>query len=174
MIGVVLKSQDGGTSTYPTWLHTSITAATESLNSSVMFTMVSDVTDTLFLRLPASHHEVVLHSSGISIPVVESFDDVIQLSMAENPEGSACLVRDQRILLIWTMAVETILPRARDLEKLLREELHLPIATIAPPGSRTSRSNTPSHVPGGRNRLWTIWHLLSRSVRRLGKQWVVS
>jgi hypothetical protein len=148
MIGVVLKSQVGGTSIYPPWLNTTITEATESLNASVIITMVSEVTAVLFDQLSPFQHEITLHPSGLSIPIVECFEDVRQLSTSKQPERTACLVRKYGILLVWTAAVENILPQARELEKLLREELSLPIATTGP-GSRTSQLHTPTQTPRG-------------------------
>jgi hypothetical protein len=148
MIGVVLKSQDGGTWIYPPWLNTTITETTESLNASVIITMVSEVTAVLFHRLSPFQREITLHPSELSIPIVESFEDVVQLSTSKQLERRACLKRKYGILLVWTAAVENILPQARELEKLLREELGLPIATTSP-SSRTSQFHTPTQTPRG-------------------------
>ncbi len=131
MIGVVLKSQDGGTSIYPPWLNISLAEATQSLNASVIFTMASEVTAELFPRLSPDQHEVILQPSGIIIPIVESFEDIRRLSTSQYLQETACLVRIHGVILVWTVAVENVLPQARELEKLLREELELPMETTS-------------------------------------------
>jgi hypothetical protein len=68
--------------------------------------------------------EIVIQPHGILIPVVQSMQQVADLVNANQMRGNACIVRNERIVLVWTDSVENLLPHGAELEKLLIETVY--------------------------------------------------
>jgi hypothetical protein len=96
------------------------------LNAKVAFTMVSKTTATVFRQISPYQKEIVIQPHGIRIAVVESLDDVIYLASAKKLSGFSCLVRREEVFLVWSNAIENILPHGAESEKLLVETVDFP------------------------------------------------
>jgi hypothetical protein len=55
------------------------------------------------------------------VPIVETLEDVIYLATTKKLKGSACVVRREKIILVWSESVENFLPHGAELERVLLE-----------------------------------------------------
>lgn len=51
--------------------------------------------------------------------VVESLQQVTDLANAGQMKGNACIIKNEKIVLVWTDSVENLLPHGAELERLL-------------------------------------------------------
>lgn len=87
--------------------------------------MASEITATLFRQMSPYQSEILVQPQGIRITVVESFEDTVRLLIADQIRGSPCILRSERVILVWSNSVENILPRGAELEMLLLETIIL-------------------------------------------------
>lgn len=125
MLGVMIKLLNDQHSVHPPTLNSRAAEAMKSTDGAVMFTMSSDITSTLFRQMSPYQTEILVQPQGIKIPVLDSFEDVIYLGTTNKLKGSSCIVRKDRVILVWSDAVENILPHGAELEKLLLETVSL-------------------------------------------------
>lgn len=123
MVGIMMKLADHRWSVAPTNLHMDTIQAIDSLDAVIAFTMVSEITATLFRQISPYQTEIVIQPRGIKIPIVNTFEDVVYLATTKRLDGSACLVRRQKLVLVWSDMVESILPHGAEVEKLLLESV---------------------------------------------------
>jgi hypothetical protein len=121
MVGIMMKLADHRWSVEPANLHEDTIQAIDSLDAVIAFTMVSEITATLFRQISPYQTEIVIQPRGIKIPIVNTLEDVFYLATTKRLDGSACLVRRQRVVLVWSNMVESILPHGAEVEKLLLE-----------------------------------------------------
>ena len=124
MLGVIIKLVDDQHSIYPPTLNAMASEAMKSTDGAVSFMMASDITSTLFRQMSPYQNEI-LTPQGIKIPIVDSLEDVIYLGTTNKLKGACCIVRKDRVVLLWSTAVENILPHGAEVEKLLLETVSL-------------------------------------------------
>jgi hypothetical protein len=124
-VGVMIKLAHYQHSIHPPTLHSKTVEAINTIDAAIAFTMVSEITATLFRQMSPYQSEILVQPQGIRIPVVETFEEVIQLASTNQIRGSACIIRSERIILVWSNSVENILPHGAELEKLLLETVSL-------------------------------------------------
>jgi hypothetical protein len=120
-IGVMMKVGNNELARQPSTLYPTVIAAFESIDASVAFTMSSEITASLFRQMSPYQTDIVIQPHGIRIPIVESLQQVVNLAGANQIRGNACIVRNERVVLVWTDSVDNILPHGTELEKLLVE-----------------------------------------------------
>jgi hypothetical protein len=125
MVGVMIKLAHHQQSIHPPELHPMIIAAVNSIDAAIAFTMASEITGTLFRQMSPYQSEILVQPQGIRIPIVESLDEVIHLASTDQIRGASCIVRSERVILVWSNSVENILPHGAELEKLLMETVSL-------------------------------------------------
>ena len=124
-VGVMIKLPHDQHSIHPPTLHSMIIEAVNSVDAAIAFTMASEITATLFRQMSPYQTEILVEPQGIRIPIVESLDNIIQLANTNQIRGSACIVRSERVILVWSNSIENILPHGAELEKLLLETVSL-------------------------------------------------
>jgi len=125
IIGVIIKLAHDQRSIYPPTLHPMTIEAINSIDAAIAFTMASEITATLFRQMSPYQSEILVQPQGIRIPIVESFEDVIHLGSNNQIRGYSCIVRREKVILVWSSSVENILPHGAELEKLLLETVSL-------------------------------------------------
>jgi hypothetical protein len=125
MVGVMIKQANNSRSIHPPTLHPMTIEAAGSIDAAIVFTMASEITAALFRQMSPYQSEILVQPQGIRIPIVGSFKDVVNLATAQKLRGSSCIVRNERVILVWSNLVENILPHGAELEKLLLETVRL-------------------------------------------------
>lgn len=94
-------------------------AAIQKLNPQVAFTMATETTQVVFSTLRPGQTELRL-SNGSQLQVVESMADIASATHKVKKFQYACLVRREKVLLVWHDDLQMILGHANDIEgKLL-------------------------------------------------------
>lgn len=86
----------------------------------VAFTMSSDITSAVFAQVSQYQTEIVIQPRGTRIPVVSSLQEIPQ-RISEIKQVYACLVREERIVLLWSNTLEGASPLGSDVEQMLME-----------------------------------------------------
>jgi hypothetical protein len=120
-IGVMIKLGKDELARHPPTLNPTVIAAFESIDAPIAFTMSSDITASLFRQMSPYQTDIVIQPHGILIPIVQSMQQVADLANDNQMRGNACIVRNERMVLVWTDSVENLLPHGAELEKLLIE-----------------------------------------------------
>lgn len=95
-------------------------AIAERIHLNVLMTMSSDITSFVFQQLNEADTEVKLHPHNITVPVVES----LEVLAIDNGSGITrrdfcCLVRRERVVLVWSHTGEDIMMKVSDVESKL-------------------------------------------------------
>jgi hypothetical protein len=98
-----------------------------SIECGIALTLISEITATFFRQMSPFQAEISVQRQNIRIPIVESLEDVIYLATTKRLSGSVCIVRKEKIVLVWTESVESILPHAAEVERLLLETVSFAI-----------------------------------------------
>jgi hypothetical protein len=117
-LGVGIRLPDGSFSYEPSTLNPTVTAAIQALNPAVAVTMASEITAAVFRQLSPYQSELQVQPRGIRIPIVESLDSM-QDSINNIKNTFVCIVRREKIVLVWMSAVESILSHGTDIEAKL-------------------------------------------------------
>lgn len=126
VIGIMMKLGNDELARQPASLNSMVIAAFESLDAAIAFTMSSDITASLFRQLSPYQTEIVIQPHGIKIPIVDSLQQVVDLANTRHMRGNACIVKDEKIVLVWTNSIDNLLPHGAELEKLLVETVYFP------------------------------------------------
>jgi hypothetical protein len=123
-VGVMIKLGKDELARHPPTLNPTVIAAFESIDASIAFTMSSEITASLFRQMSPYQTDIVIQPHGILIPIVQSMQQVADLVTANQMKGNACIVRNERVVLVWTDSIENLLPHGAELEKLLIETVY--------------------------------------------------
>jgi hypothetical protein len=132
-VGVMMKVAEDEFKRFPEELDPAMIKLMSCINAKVAFTMVSKTTATLFRHISPYQNEIVVQPHGIRIAIVESLDDIMYLASTKKLKGFSCLVRREEIFLVWSHAIENILPHGAESEKLLVQTVGSP--SVAPSNS---------------------------------------
>jgi hypothetical protein len=118
MIGVAVRLPNNAFFNEPPTLNRLVVDAIKNINPAVAFTMSSEITAAVFRQLSPFQDEIVIQPRGIQIPVIESFS---ALSTGYNPifNNFVCLVRKEKVVLVWAASVEGILSHGSHIETKL-------------------------------------------------------
>jgi hypothetical protein len=95
-------------------------AAIRSIGLPVAFTMSSDITATVFAQISPHQNEIIIQPRGVRIPVVSGLK-IVPSRAFEIKQSLACLVREERIVLLFANMVESAVPHGSDVEQMLME-----------------------------------------------------
>ena len=118
-IGVAVRLPDGGYVTEPPCADEEWTTVLQSLNCKVAFTMSSEITETLIDHFTPFQTEVQVHPRGIRVPIVPSLSELAAGNTPVTKKSYMCVVRQEKIALIWSDSVEGILTHGGDVESIL-------------------------------------------------------
>ena len=96
--------------------------AIRSIDLPVAFSMASDITSSVFAQISPYQNEVVIQPRGIRISVVDSMQSVCDFSF-EIKQSLACLVREERIVLLWANSVDAAIIHGSDAEHMFMESV---------------------------------------------------
>jgi hypothetical protein len=130
MLGVMIKLGHNQHSIHPSTLHPMTILAINFIDAAIAFTMASEVTSTFFRQMSPYQSEILVQPQGIRIPVFESLEDVMQLDSNSLIRDYSCIVRRERIVLVWSNTVDNVLPHGSEVEKLLLETVSHDLQTI--------------------------------------------
>ena len=117
--GVLLRQNRGVYISQPTFAHHELMAAVSRLNVGVAFTMFTATTDVIFDSLSPSQTEFTL-SNGSQYQIIESMSDISKSASTKIKRFQyACLVRKERLVLLWHDEVQKILSHAAIVERNL-------------------------------------------------------
>ncbi|KAH8676512.1 glycosyl transferase family group 2-domain-containing protein [Tricladium varicosporioides] len=88
------------------------------MNAKVGLTMSSDITESLFAQVSPFQEDLHLGPRA-KIPVIQSLDALCQGEFEIDPRAYACLLREERVVLLWNETVEGILAHGADVEDKL-------------------------------------------------------
>lgn len=120
VLGVGCRRRDREYTFEPPSLELQMTAAIRSAGLQVAFTMSSAITSEVFNSISPHQKEIVIHLRGIRIPVVSSLKLVPSRSF-EIKQSLACLIQEERIILICAHTIASVLPHGSDIEQMLME-----------------------------------------------------
>ena len=86
--------------------------------------MSSEITESLFAQITPFQTDLQI-GPRIRIPVVQSLDSIIQGYVELNEKAFVCLLRDERIAMLWSDSVEGIISHAADVEDKLMDHVSI-------------------------------------------------
>lgn len=125
--GVAMLRSDGRFAYEPGHLNDSLQLAIERLQVNVAIAVSSEITTSLFPKLPPSQTWLESPSYTITIPILESFNDVGYNREIESKNPIAYLLRKEQLLLVTSTGVENILNNGRTVEAMILELVSLTV-----------------------------------------------
>jgi hypothetical protein len=119
-VGVAIRRANQDYVFEPDSVDPHFTAAVRSIGLPVAFSMSSDITSTVFGRIPPYQTSIAIQARGINIPVVDSLESIL-LRRSEIKHSPGCLVRNEGIVLLWANSVESAIANGSDVEQMLME-----------------------------------------------------
>jgi hypothetical protein len=123
-LGVGVRRHDGDYSFSPSVIAPSMVAAIRSIGLPVAFTMSSDITATVFAQISPHQNEIIIQPRGVRIPVISSLK-LVPSRAFEIKQSLACLVREEKIVLLCANAIEGAVTHGSDVEQMLMETVRL-------------------------------------------------
>lgn len=114
--GVLLKKARGQYSYTPSNVHQNLLAAVQRLNVSVAFTMRPEMLEGILTSLPADQTDLRLND-GSQVQILSSLNSVS--GSAVKKYQYACLLRHEKLILVWHDGLQQIVPQALRLEEKL-------------------------------------------------------
>jgi hypothetical protein len=92
--------------------------AVKKLNVEVAFTMCTDTTDTIFAIIRSRDLDSLTLQDGSQYQIVDSLADIASGETGKVKKFQyTCLVRDEKLVLIWHDSIERIMDHAQDIER---------------------------------------------------------
>jgi hypothetical protein len=120
VLGVGIRRPNNEYVFEPTSMSQDMMTAISGIGLPVAFTMSSDITSAVFAQVSQYQTEIVIQPRGTRIPVVSSLQEIPQ-RISEIKQVYACLVREERIVLLWSNTLEGASPLGSDVEQMLME-----------------------------------------------------
>lgn len=90
-----------------------------TLNMGALATLSSDITGYLFSQIQTTDVEVTLRPHNITVPVIESLEVLIKNSFVVTRRDFCCLLRREKLVLVWSQSGEELMPQTADVESKL-------------------------------------------------------
>jgi hypothetical protein len=114
--GVLIRKSRGVYTTTPKIVHPDLLAATIKLNSHVSFTMRTETIEIILSTLEQFQTDLLL-TDGSQLQVLNSLQDISTTNLKRFQYS--CILRHERMLLVWHDDLQEILPHALRLEEKL-------------------------------------------------------
>jgi hypothetical protein len=121
-LGVILQVEDGQSLRYisePEDVDSDLRVVCEKLNLAVAFTMSSEICAPIFSRIRKDDMECTLAPYNITVPVVDSIRELARTKAGVLRRDFMCLVRQERVALVWSHKAEDLMVRGADVESKL-------------------------------------------------------
>lgn len=125
-IGVAVRLPDGNFTTEPPNADGAFYKVLANLQSKVAFTMSSEITSALIDQISPFQTEVQVQPRGIKIPVVSSLAELASGKTTVTKSSYMCILRAEKMVLVWNDSVEGILTHGTDVESILVGIVYLP------------------------------------------------
>ena len=118
--GVLLRQQRGLYVTAPLEISHDLLTAVQKINVEVAFTMATETTNMVLASLTPHQTELVLHD-GAQWQIVDSLEEISRGATSKIKKFQyACIVRREKLILVWHDDISLILRHAQEVEgKLL-------------------------------------------------------
>lgn len=93
--------------------------AMAAMGPAVMITMCSEITAAIFKSLQENSAEMAIKATRHNLPVVNSLDDLSGTSSSAYGGSFACLVKEEKIVVVCTQALTDLMPYATEVENKL-------------------------------------------------------
>jgi hypothetical protein len=113
---VAVKTPENGYVFFPPDVNPSLADAISRLNDVAALSMSSEVTASVIDSITPQQKSLIVENTGARIPIVSSLDDV-EASLTHS--SRACVVTQERIVLVWSHDAGAILNVVHDVEKQL-------------------------------------------------------
>ena len=123
--GVLLRKSRGNYATAPEDISAILLAAIRKLNVEVALTMRTETTNVILSTLEPHQSDLIM-TDGSQLQVVDSLAEVAATNIKKFQY--ACLVRNERMMLVWHDDLQQILPHAKSLEEKLLSLVSLPLS----------------------------------------------
>ncbi|KAL2065738.1 hypothetical protein VTL71DRAFT_3408 [Oculimacula yallundae] len=118
-LGVAMRKPDGmNYATEPATVDAQFLDALRLVEARIGVTMSSEITESLFAQVSPFQAELHL-GPRVKVPVIQSLDAFLDGREEVDPKSFACLLREERIVMLWSDTVEGILAHAADVEDKL-------------------------------------------------------
>lgn len=124
-VGVMIKIADRQYAREPTTIDPTVVKAFQRMDASIAFTMTSVVTSAIFRQITPNQKELIVKSRGTSLPIVDTFEDLISSVSMHGLIGTAYLLRRPQLVLVWSNSVEDILMCGATMDELLCQAVSL-------------------------------------------------
>jgi hypothetical protein len=118
-LGVAILKPDRETyATEPSTIDAQFLEALQIVNAKVGLTMSSEITESLFPQISPFQENLML-SPRLQIPIVQSLEAITTKAVELDTKAYACLLREERIVMLWSDTVEGIIAHGADVEDKL-------------------------------------------------------
>jgi hypothetical protein len=118
-IGVAVRLPDRNYTTEPQNMDRSFYRVLQSFNCKAAFTMSSEITSALIDQISPLQTDLQVHPRGLKIPIVQSLAELASGTAAVTKKSYMCILREERVVLLWNDSVEGILTHGTDVEGIL-------------------------------------------------------
>lgn len=118
-IGVAVRLPDGNYSTEPATADHNLYKVLQSFNCKCAFTMSSEITSALLDQIGPFQTELSVAPRGIKINIVQSLQHLASGKSVVTRKSYVCILREERMVLVWNDSVEGILTHGADVEGIL-------------------------------------------------------
>lgn len=115
-----MRCPDDGYIFEPESMEESMKTAIQALASPVAFTMASAIASKVFSQISPYQTELIIQPRGARIPIVDTVDN-IQDRGFEIRQTLACLVKQDRVILLLANTVDSAIAHGQDIEQMLME-----------------------------------------------------
>lgn len=127
-LGVAIRRPDSEYTFEPASMSQDVKVAMSSIGLPIAWTMSSDITSAVFAQVSHYQTEIVIQPRGTRIPVVSSLQNV-PTRISEIKQIFACLVREEKIVLLFANTWEAASSQGSDIEQMLMETVSYPCIT---------------------------------------------
>lgn len=117
--GVAVRLPDGNYTTEPQNMDRDFYRVLQSFNCKAAFTMSSEITSALIDQISPFQTELQIAPRGLKIQIVQSLAELASGTTAVTRKSYMCILREERVVLLWNDSVEGILTHGTDVEGLL-------------------------------------------------------
>lgn len=118
-IGVAVRLPDGNYTTEPQNMDRNFYRVLQSFNCKAAFTMSSEITSALLDQISPFQAELHVQPRGLKIQIVQSLVELASGTTPVTKKSYMCILREEKVVLLWNDSVEGILTHGTDIEGFL-------------------------------------------------------